>query len=63
MQGSASEIIESMRQIGIRVDDDLHRWLSGMARREHRRLNGQVIHALELYRREVERQQREHGDQ
>ena len=52
-----------MRQLGIRVDDDLHPWLSGMARREHRTLNGQVIHALKLYRREVERQQREHGDQ
>jgi hypothetical protein len=58
VQGFSSEIMEPMRQIGIRVDDDLHRWLSEIARTEHRTLNGQVIHALEWYRREMERRER-----
>ena len=55
-QAVQGETIPDMRQIGLRVSDELHRWLSELAEEEHRTLNGQILHALERYRADVDRQ-------
>jgi hypothetical protein len=44
-----------MKQLGLRLPDDLHAWLAELAGREHRSLNAQVIVILEQ-RRAAERE-------
>jgi hypothetical protein len=54
--GPSDGMIEDVRNLGVRVSDELHAWLTALAEREHRSLNGQVVWMLE---RERERQERE----
>ncbi|MBK3576099.1 Arc family DNA-binding protein [Streptomyces sp. MBT65] len=39
-----------MKQITLRLPDDLHAWLKDLAEREHRSLHSQVLHMLETGR-------------
>jgi hypothetical protein len=52
----ASGTIEGVRNLGLRVPDDLHEWLLAVATRERRSLNSQVIVLLERVRAEMERE-------
>jgi hypothetical protein len=56
---SRDEIMDAVRNIGVRVSDDLHAWLTELARREHRSLNGEIVWLLERAREQVERQERD----
>jgi hypothetical protein len=42
-----------MRHLGLRIPDELHEWLTDLADREHRSLNGQVLVILERARAET----------
>jgi hypothetical protein len=53
---SANAMIAAVRQIGLRVSDDLHAWLEALAEREHRSLNGQIVWMLERAREQIERE-------
>jgi hypothetical protein len=56
-------MIDDVRNLGIRISDDLHAWLTALAEREHRSLNGQVVHLLERARAQIEqRKQAEPGE-
>lgn len=47
-----------VKYLQVRLGDDLHARLKAAADAEHRSINGEVLHALETYLRERERQQR-----
>jgi len=49
-------MIDDVRNLGIRISDDLHAWLTALAEREHRSLNGQVVHLLERAREQLDRE-------
>ncbi|MBZ9642526.1 Arc family DNA-binding protein [Streptomyces sp. PSKA30] len=36
-----------MKQITLRLPDELHTWLKALAEREHRSLHAQVLHMLQ----------------
>ena len=63
MVESAGGMISDVRAIGLRVPDDLHAWLVKIAEKEHRSLNGQVLHILELAREaEAEKRRKSKGE-
>jgi predicted HicB family RNase H-like nuclease len=41
-----------MIRFSLRVPDDLHAWLVEQAEREHRSLNAEIVHLLEVVRAE-----------
>ena len=54
--GVSCGMIDDVRNLGIRISDDLHAWLTALAEREHRSLNGQVVHLLERAREQLDRE-------
>jgi predicted HicB family RNase H-like nuclease len=44
-----------MIRFSLRVPDELHAWLVERADREHRSLNAEIVHLLEVVRTESER--------
>jgi hypothetical protein len=45
---------EPARYVGVRMPQDLHEWLVGLAKRERRSLNAQVVVLLERVREQVD---------
>jgi hypothetical protein len=45
-----AEAVATFVRLMIRLSPDLHDWLSKLAEREHRSLNGQIVHILEQAR-------------
>lgn len=45
-----AELVATFVRLMIRLNPDLHDWLTKLAEREHRSLNGQIVHILEQVR-------------
>ena len=60
--GVSGGMIDDVRNLGIRISDDLHAWLTALAEREHRSLNGQVLVLLERARAQIEAEQRKQAE-
>ena len=59
MSDAVTESMNAMRQLGIRLPDDLYAWLAALAERERRSLNAQLIVVIEAAKAEAERKQRD----
>lgn len=45
-----AEAVAAFVRLMIRLNPELHDWLTRLAEREHRSLNGQIVHILEQVR-------------
>jgi len=45
-----ADLVATFVRLMIRLNPELHDWLSRLAEREHRSLNGQIVHILEQVR-------------
>lgn len=45
-----ADLVATFVRLMIRLNPELHDWLARLAEREHRSLNGQIVHILEQVR-------------
>lgn len=53
---------EPMKELRIRLPDDLHAWLAETAEKDHRSLNGELVVLLERFRRNTRRRAKPTAD-